>query len=279
MMKKVIVSLLMLVLAVVLSISVFADVQNSANIPMADKLPMDTPNFVPKIDGVKDAGYTVDTPVIAANPWGVTHDTAVTISTAWNENTLYFYIYVPDTTPQDNTDDLWMYQQDGVWFLLDFFGADRDNVTPAKSQKTVRTFKVRPALEDVTIQSAVHEDYIKPVNLDDLMYKVVWDDNGYALEVAYTVPADLSTLVANQEIIFDVEVFDVNSGTNYRYHINNTSGEQENNCTAWSAKLVLKEAPAVEEPAPDTADAALSLAIVAVVAAAATGVVLKKKHF
>jgi len=284
-MKKIIASLLMLILAVVLSVSVFAEVQSSPNIPMANKLPMNTPNFVPEIDGVKDAGYTVDTPVIANNVWGSLHSTTVTISTAWNENTLYFYIYVPDVTRQENTDNLWMSQQDGVWFLLDFFAGDRDVETFAKTQKTVRTFKIRPALEDVTLISPVHEDYIKPVNVDDLMYKVVWDDNGYAMEVAYTVPTDLSTLVANQEIIFDVEVFDVNSGTNYRYHINNTDGNSvENYCTAWSAKLVLNEAPAVEEPpveepAPETADAALSLAIVAVVAAAATGVVLKKKHF
>jgi hypothetical protein len=117
------------------------------------------------------------------------------------------------------------------------------------------------------------------------MYKVEWDDNGYALEVAYTVPANLSTLVANQEITFDVEVFDCNAADGaHRYHINNTGAAVESYCTAWSAKLVLNEAPAVEEPpveepAPETADAAISLAIVAVVAVAATGVVLKKKHF
>jgi len=55
-MKKIIASLLMLILAVVLSVSVFAEVQSSPNIPMANKLPMNPPISVPEIDGFMDAG-------------------------------------------------------------------------------------------------------------------------------------------------------------------------------------------------------------------------------
>ena len=289
MMKKVIASLLMLTLVVALGLTVSADYPVASVISMANKLPIETPNFVPEIDGVKDAGYTVDTLVAAPGGSNQVHENTY-ISTAWNGNTLYFYIYVPDTTRQDSVVDKWMYDMDGVWFLLDF-GGEREVETMWKTQKTSKVFKILPGVEDVCYVGCVHEESIKPVNPEDLQYKIVWDDNGYAMEVAYTVPTETTALAAAQEITFDLEVFDVYPGNPwYRYHINNTDiNAMENYCSAWGAKLVLKEAPAVEEPpvdeggenegAPETADAALSLAIVAVVAAVATGVVLKKKHF
>ena len=281
-MKKSVVSFLISILVVTLGMTASAAFSSSV-IPYADKIPISTPNFVPKIDGIKDAGYTVDTPVNApSGDLSVVYEN-VTVSTAWNENTLYFYIYVPDTTPQTTVADVNMFDLDGVWFLLDF-GGERQGATMWKTQKSSKVFKILPAVEQALFVGAVYEESIQPVRDEDLQYKALWDENGYGLEVAYTVPAATSVLAVDQEIAFELEVFDVNIGNNtwYRFHINNTNQSSvENFCTAWSAKLMLEEAPPPVEDgtgSPETSDTAFSLAIMMAVSAMVVGVALKKKN-
>ena len=123
-MKKIISLVLACIMLSVIAISASA---LPYKIPYAEKTPIDTPNFKPVIDGQKDAGYTTtyvaDKSDDASKP---AHPGGSKISTAWYGNTLYFYIEVPDSTPQEDISGLNNYQRDGVWFML-FFRGDMES--------------------------------------------------------------------------------------------------------------------------------------------------------
>lgn len=267
-----------------LGIAAFAEEETQRpawNIALSDKTPIDTPNFKPVIDGQKDAGYTATYTADKQNDASkAAHPGGSKISTAWNENTLYFFIEVPDTTPQDSIEGLNNYQRDGVWFML-FFKGDIDSqdfdTCRWNRYKQSKYFKVYPKLEALNFEGPCFEQANEPPVEGDFEYKVVYGDSGYVIEIAYTVPTATAALAAGSEIAFDFEVYDCNdpSGTHRYYLANGEESHTENVATALGAKLVLGEVKAV---APDTADFTGFAVLMGVVALAGTALVIRKKH-
>lgn len=250
--------------------------EDGTTVTVPGKTPIETPNFKPTIDGKKDAGYTKTYTVDKSETDGkVAHEGGSKLSTAWNGNTLYFYIEVPDVTPQENGGEgLWNWQRDGVWFML-FFGGTRDEAIEHTKMKEYKGFKVFPTIDTLTFSNSVNADPIQPPTEDDFEWKTIVTDSGYSFECAYTLPADFQTLEAGKEIAIDIEVFDMNdSRATYRYYLGNGyENNTENYCTAYGAKLVLAEAENV-----GTGDFTSMAVLLASVAFIGTALVIRKKH-
>lgn len=293
-MKKIISLVLVCVIMMALGIAAFAEEAERPawNIALSDKTPIDTPNFKPVIDGQKDAGYTATYTADKQNDASkAAHPGGSKVSTAWYENTLYFYIEVPDTTPQESIDGLNNYQRDGVWFMLFFRdGIDSDDFDTCRwpRYKQSKYFKVYPKLEALNFEGPCFEQADEPPVEDDFEYKVVYGDSGYVIEIAYTVPTATAALAAGKEIAFDFEVYDCNdpSGTHRYYLATGEEAHTENVATALGAKLVLAEAaqePVVDpDPTPivnpGTADYLAVAVLTACVALAGTALVIKKER-
>ncbi len=276
-MKKIISFVLVFAIALAIGITAFAEITDINNIKYEDKTPIDTPNFKPTIDGKKDSGYTSTYEINKVERADSTALAGTKISTAWDGNTLYFFVEVPDTTIQDNLDNTWNYQRDGVWFML-FFGANRDEATDYASMKASKVFKIYPGVDQINFEGPTFAGSIEPPAEEDFEWKIVWNEgnNGYTMEVAYTVPEATAALAAGREIAFEVEVHDCNASDGlHRYFLaNGYEGPSETYCTAWGAKLVLAEAVA----APDTADFTAYAVLMASVAIIGTALVVRKKH-
>ena len=272
-MKKIISLVLACIILSVLAISALA---LGDNIAYADKTVIETPNFKPTIDGKKDDGYTKMYVVDKSETDGkVAHPGGSKLYTAWYENTLYFYMEVPDTTPQENGGDgLWNWQRDGVWFML-FFGGDRESATEANKMKETKYWKIFPTIDTLTFSNSVNADPWEPAVEDDFEWKTIVGDNGYSVEIAYTVPAATAELAAGKEIAFEIEVFDVNDPTaTYRYYLaNGYENNAENYCTAWGAKIVLAEAASA-----GTGDLTALMVVCASAALVGTALIVRRKH-
>ncbi len=286
--------ILSLVLACVIMLALGIAASAALNIKYEDKTPIDTPNFKPVIDGKKDAGYTTTTVVDKSETDGkIAHEGGSKLSTAWYENTLYFYIEVPDATPQEDISNLANYQRDGVWFMLFFKGdlAETDNFDTLRwpRYKQSKYFKVYPKVEMLNFEGPCFETADEPPVADDFEYKIVYGDSGYVIEIAYTVPAATAALAAGNQIAFDIEVYDVNDpNATYRYYLaDGIEGDTENFASALGAKLVLAEAVQTPVEEPDngnggenaqTADFTAAAVLFASAAIVGTALILRKKH-
>ncbi|MBO4770633.1 MAG: hypothetical protein J5563_07640, partial [Clostridia bacterium] len=94
--------------------------KNQEVVPYSEKIPIETPHFKPILDCVWDEDY--QTKYIIKETEKLFHE-GTYISTAWYENTLYFYLFVPDTSPQEEPYNIANYMADGPWFAL-YFGGD-----------------------------------------------------------------------------------------------------------------------------------------------------------
>ena len=66
---------------------------SAALIRWEDKIPLDTPRFKPVVDGYRDEGYSAEYTVENKLQDHRIHEGGSRISTAWYDNTLYFYIW------------------------------------------------------------------------------------------------------------------------------------------------------------------------------------------
>ena len=237
-MKKVMMAFL--VIALMVSVMSFAaeaiSFTNPQNIPYSEKIPLETPHFKPVLDAVKDEGYTTTYEIKETT---ARFHEGTTLSTAWYGNTLYFYLFVPDTSPQEEPGS----PPDGPWFLL-YFGGDSDTNSKWTENAQAKTFKILPGFEGIIYEGASSETGPYSPQHEDFMFALDYTEEGYTLELAYIVPKTLSDLHGTQEIAFEIEVSDVNDGYNYRYFVANENRDAVVNfCTAWGAKLVLEASP------------------------------------
>lgn len=205
---------------------------NSENIPYSEKIPVETPNFKPVLDTIRDDEYTT---VYEIKETTVRFHEGTLLSTAWHGNTLYFHLFVPDDTPQDQMESL----RDGAWFAL-YFGGDSEKSLLWTQNEKAKIFRIHPKTEQIEYRGAVWEESVDPPKDEDFQYIIDYTEEGYALELAYTVSETVSKLYGTQEIAFEIMISDINDGYDYRYMLANEYRHGfENFCTAWGAKLVL----------------------------------------
>lgn len=241
-MKKLFLTLLLLA-SLMSSVSVSVEAisfSNSDNIPYSEKIPIETPHFKPILDTIRDEGYTASYEIKETT---ARFHEGTFLSTAWYGNTLYFHLFVPDVTPQDRKES----PMDGGWFAL-YFGGDSDKSLKWTENENAKIFRIHPRTEQIEYRGASWEESVAPPKDEDFQYIIDYTEEGYTLELAYTVPETLSDLRGTQEIAFEIMISDVNDGFNYRYLLANEYRHGfENFCTAWGAKLVLGGASDTEE--------------------------------
>lgn len=223
---------------------------SAAKIEWEDKIPLDTPWFKPVIDGQRDGGYSEEYTVQNKLQYHEIHEGGSKLSTAWYGNTLYFYIWVPDATASETTSSMF-YQIDNVWFLL-YFGEEANESVKWSQNEMVKTFRILPFANVLNFKGQVNDHGAFPPKSENFEWKVNIQENvGYAIEVAYTVPQEIATLVSGFECAFEVEVLDVCEGTtnflDYRYVMGEAQSENdiENFPYAYGAKIVLGAGEAV----------------------------------
>ena len=111
-MKKILALALCLALLFVLAVPVMA---NEINLPVSPKLTVN-------IDGVRDDGYSE--PYVIDSFRGDSGATGIVWS-AWDDNYIYYYIEVKDTTP--NHEHANSYERDNVEFFIDWTNARGDD--------------------------------------------------------------------------------------------------------------------------------------------------------
>ena len=119
--------------------------KNQENVPYSDKIPIETPHFEPVLDCVWDEEYKTKY-VVKETEKRFREGTF--ISAAWYGNTLYFFLFVPDTSPQDEPYNLANYMIDGPWFAL-YFGGDSGASIMWKQNRLAKTFKIFPYVERI----------------------------------------------------------------------------------------------------------------------------------
>ncbi len=217
---------------------------SAERISWTSKIPLDTPYFMPEIDGIKDEGYSQGYIVQNRLQSHEIHEGGSELSVAWFGNTLYFHIRVPDTTASETTSSLF-YQVDNVWFLL-YFDNDSSGSLKWSQDKSVKAFRILPFANVINFKGQCNDTCVFPPKSTDFEWRVLIEENvGYSIEVAYTVPESVATLSNGLECAFDVEVIDVcdkeRCVLDYRYILGKSrnEGDLENFPYAYGAKLVL----------------------------------------
>lgn len=217
---------------------------SAARIGWDDKIQLDTPYFRPVIDGIRDGGYSEEYAVKNQLQAHKIHEAGSKLSLAWYDNTLYFYIWVPDTTVSETTSNLY-YQIDNVWFLL-YFGPEAENSIKWSQNESVKAFRILPFANVINFKGQIDDPSVYPPKSSDFEWSVHVEENaGYSIEVAYNIPKNVAVLKNGFECAFDVEVLDVCEGKtcflDYRYILGESWEENdiENFPYAYGAKIVL----------------------------------------
>ena len=282
-MKKLVLALLVAALATAGATAVSA----------ADPLELEAPKATVKIDGVKDAGYGQAYKVETFKDDSKKGATGLA-SFAWDDDYLYLYIEVNDTTPNHDHKDTW--HRDCIeWFI------DWDNIRTKGDKKNGGHpyYQVRVASAPTSdgkdpasggdVSGIVGEAeslksikyVVKPLKGDDLA-------NGYIVEVAVPARADYKTSTGEGKVIgTDIQIGDNQKGEGRvsQAFLGDISGnkstvdKQSSDPSANSANLKLVAAKKVVKTteAAQTSDVSAAVAAIAMGAAAAGITVAKKR--
>lgn len=281
-MKKLVLALLVAALAV-----------SGATAVSAAEISLEAPKATVKIDGVKDAGYGEAYKVATFKDDAKTGATGLA-SFAWDDNNLYLYIEVTDTTPNHDHANSW--ERDCVeWFI------DWENIRTSGDKKNGGHpyYQVRIAsaatsegkdpitggdisgVADAAATRAAVQYVVKPLKGNDL-------SNGYIVEMAVPAKAEFKTSVKEGQIIgTDIQVGDNQTGAGRvsQAFLGDLKGDkslvdkQSSNPAANCANLKLVAAKKVTPPATAAQTSDVSIAVAAVaLGAAAAGIALSKKR-
>ena len=237
-------------------------------LPAMAAVQIDAPKGTPVVDGVKDDCYGAGVDVKAwregtnkeSGAWG-------TVYAAWDENFIYYYMEVIDTTPNHSHDSN-DYQTDNVEFFLDWFNAKEEDSADGSPYHQIRIHSGNGAGDqgyDVT--GAANKQWGDMSFIENLKHVVLplngSMNNGYIIELAISVK-DVEggiKLVEGMNIAIDFQVADNQEGEGRDSQAfimaSDTNDSQWTNPSTCNGLLVLgaaKPAPAPEpEPEPEPA--------------------------
>jgi len=219
------------------------------------KLPV-TPKSTIVVDGHRDDGYSES---YYFNTWweqGGTSGATGTVWTAWDDNYLYFYIEVNDTTPQNGHE--WIWERDCVEIYVDWNSARGDENDNNGQPYWMIRIAPEPGIDGEQIS---YGGNYNPAEQDTgaIKYAVALLNGkdlkgGYAIEVALPVKeAPGASLGEGRTIIIDLQVSDNQDGSQRETIVflpgNDERGEMWHKPSACAGVLTLGSAPT--PPAPD----------------------------